>query len=62
MNLEEEIQKINSLSQVEMATLWRYAPSGHPYFDSHLPLFEIFNKRFKELGGFTPQISKLISQ
>jgi hypothetical protein len=25
-----------------------------------LPLFEYFNKRFKELGGFTPEISKKI--
>lgn len=57
---ETEIQKINNMSQAEMAQLWRFAPAGHQYFDNTLPYFEIFNKRFKELGGFTPKISKEI--
>ena len=56
----EEINKINQMSQTEMAKLWRFAPSGHPYFNSSLPYFKIFDKRFKELGGFTPEISKAI--
>ena len=56
----EEINKINQMSHVGMARLWRFAPSEHPYFDSSMPYFKIFNKRFKELGGFTPEISKAI--
>jgi hypothetical protein len=52
--------QIDGLNQVEMARLWRFAPSGHPFFDSSLPLFERFQKRFKELGGFTPEISKML--
>ena len=44
---EEEIEKINSMSHIEMARLWRFAPSGHKYFDSSLPYFDIFGKRFK---------------
>ena len=48
------------MSQRDMATLWRFAPSGHPFFDSSLPYFELFSARFKELGGFNPQISKAI--
>ena len=56
----EEINKMNQMSHVEMARLWRFAPSEHPYFDSSMPYFKIFNKRFKELGGFTPEISKAI--
>lgn len=58
--LEEEFGKINSMSHIEMARLWRFAPSGHKYFDSSLPYFEIFKERFKSLGGFTPAISKEI--
>jgi hypothetical protein len=54
------IDKINSMSRMEMARLWRFAPPGHPYFDSSLPYHEIFSKRFKELGGFSPEISKTI--
>ena len=58
----EEIQKhtdeINAMSHYDMASLSRYAPSGHPYFDSTLPLWSIFNARFKELGGWNPQLSK----
>ena len=58
-NLEEkEIEKINQMSQIEMASLWRFAPSGHPYFDKTKPFFKVFDKRFKQLGGFTPTISK----
>ena len=55
-----EIDKINQMSQVEMARLWRFAPSGHPWFDASKPFFKIFEKRFKGLGGFTPTISKAI--
>jgi len=59
---KKEIDKINKMSQVEMARLWRFAPSGHPYFDTTKPFFEMFKKRFHELGGFTPEISKLIGR
>ena len=62
--IEQEIddwkEKIAAMNQVEMARLWRFAPSGHPCFDSRLPLFEIFQDRFKKLGGMTPGISKSI--
>ncbi len=61
---EEEIEKhkkdIDSMSQVEMARLHRFAPVGHVYFRADLPLYGYFEKRFKELGGMTPQISKEI--
>jgi len=53
-------KKIDKMTQVEMARLQRFAPSGHPVFDSTLPLYERFKARFKELGGFTPAISKQI--
>ena len=57
---QKTIDEINQMSQYDMASLWRYAPAGHPYFDKTLPFFEVFNKRFKELGGFTPAISKAL--
>lgn len=54
-----EIDKIKAMSQYDMCALWRFAPSGHPYFDSSKPFYEVFRKRlFEELGGFTPEISK----
>lgn len=53
------IDKINKMGHYEMCYLWRFAPSGHPYFDDNLPYAEIFKKRlFKHFGGFTPEISK----
>jgi len=54
------IEAINNMTQREMASMWRYAPAGHPYFDKTKPYFEVFNKRFTELGRFTPEISKSI--
>lgn len=61
---EKQIQewkvKINNMPHKEMARLQRFAPAGHPVFNTKLPLWEIFDKRFKKLGGMTPQISKEI--
>lgn len=59
--VEEHKKRIDAMSQYDMAELWRFAPPGHPYFDSTLPLADYFkNKFFKEKGGFTPEISKSI--
>ena len=53
------VDKINNMNHFEMCRLWRFAPSGHHYFDNQLPYAEIFEKRlFKHFGGFTPEISK----
>ncbi len=60
MTLEEiEASKkdIDSMSREDMCRLWRFAPSGHPYFDKRNPLSTYFSERFK---GFTPEISKNI--
>ena len=60
---EEElvvVEKINKLTQLEMASLYRFAPAGHMFFDATKPFATIFSKRFKALGGMTPKISKLI--
>lgn len=57
---KREIEIINQMSQEAMASLWRHAPSGHPYFDRSKPYFEVFDKRFKALGGFTSAISKSV--
>ncbi len=54
------IETINQMSQEEMASLWRFAPSGHSYFDKTKPFFKVFDKQFKKLGGFTPAISKAL--
>ena len=58
--IERHKKDINEMSQMDMASLWRFAPSGHPYFDNTLPLHKHFEERFKELGGFTTEISKRI--
>lgn len=61
---EQEIiewkERIDEMSHIAMAILWRFAPAGHPVFDSTLPLFRYFDERFKKLGGMTPKISKRI--
>ena len=62
--LTEEQQKvvdgINQLSQFEMARLQRFAPFGHPYFNTTFPYYRYFKKRFAELGGMSHEISKTI--
>jgi hypothetical protein len=61
---DEEIQKhkddIDKMDREAMCRLWRFAPPGHPYFVTGTEVYEHFDKRFKELGGFSPEISKKI--
>jgi len=58
--IQEWKDKIDEMSQIQMASMWRFSPSGHVFFDSTLPLFDYFKARFDSLGGFTPSISKQI--
>ena len=51
---------IDNLSQHEMARLRRLAPAGHPIFRMNEPLCKYFEKRFRDLGGMTPAISKAL--
>jgi hypothetical protein len=57
---EKIIEQIGQMTQTEMARLWRFAPSGHLFFDKSKPFFKIFKKRFDKLGGFISEISKEI--
>lgn len=54
------VAKINRLSRLDMARLWRFAPTAHDYFNTLLPYHDIFKRRFEKLGGFSPAISKAI--
>ena len=57
--LDEELKKrIDSMSREDMARAWRFAPSGDPRFQGAAGKY--FEERFKELGGFSPEISKKI--
>ncbi len=57
--MDEQLKKeIDSMSQEDMAYKWRFAPSGDPMFQDEAG--DYFEKRFKELGGFTSEISKRI--
>ncbi len=59
-SLSDDLAAIERLSRMEMARLWRFAPAGHRYFKTGTPLEVAFAKRFKELGGFSPAISKAL--
>jgi len=52
--------KIDKMSHIDCAILYRFAGPDHPVFDSTLPLNEYFMKRFNGFGGVTPAISKAI--
>lgn len=58
--LSEEIKaKIDAMSHRTMANLWRNAPMGSPYF-ARGDVGDYFEARFKELGGWNPNLSKEI--
>lgn len=58
--IQQHKNKIDQMTHEEMARLFRFAPSGHPYFDTTSPLCGYFRDRFEELGGMTPEMSKRI--
>ncbi len=53
----EQKNHIDSMSQKDMAWLYRFSPSGHVYFVTDTEVCEYFRSKFK---GFTPEISKAI--
>jgi hypothetical protein len=52
--------EINEMSHLEMARRYRFSSSGDLMFRSDLPLNKLFMDRFKQLGGWTPEISKRV--
>ena len=61
LEIVEAKKTIDAMSQMEMAHLRRFAPSGHPYFDStNGDVADYFERKFKEKGGMTSEISKAI--
>lgn len=59
--ITEELIKIDNMSHLEMARLWRFSPVGHIYFDRSKPFHAAFRKRFwDDFGGFTHGISKVL--
>jgi hypothetical protein len=53
------MKAIDRLDQMAMAKLWRFAPSGHPYFLTG-PVHDYFKSRFDLLGGMSVAVSKAI--
>jgi len=58
--VEQEKKKIDAMSRKEMCRLHRFAKSGHPYFVTGSELNDHWETKWKDLGGFTPEISKAI--
>jgi len=52
----EEKAKIDNMTQEELCRRWRFAPVGDLLFQDDTG--DYFQKRLKEKGGFTPEISK----
>lgn len=51
-------QEIDNMSREELCRRWRFAPSGDLMFQDEAG--DYFSARLKELGGFSPEISKKI--
>lgn len=52
-------KRIDSMTREEMARHWRFAPHGDAIFSSKAHA-DRFVKRFRSLGGMSPEISKRI--
>lgn len=59
--IAKEKENINIMTHLQMARLWRFAKSGHPYFDNRNgDLYDYFKAKFDEKGGMTTAVSKAI--
>lgn len=57
---KDTIRCVYKMSHLDMASTWRFAGAGNPYFDKTLPYFRHFRRRFERLGGMTSEISKQV--
>jgi len=55
--LDQHMNKIKTLTHDELARIWRFASSEHPYLQNR-NLFLLFKKRFDNFGGMTVSMSK----
>lgn len=53
---EEQKKEIDSMTQYQLCSRWRFSKAGDPIFQGEAG--EYFAKVLKEKGGFTPAISK----
>lgn len=54
----ENKAKIDGMSRMELARMWRFAPPGEPLLQGKTGKY--FEERFNSLGGFSPEISKAL--
>lgn len=61
--IEKALTEISQMDHFTMCRYWRFGPPGTEiYFRSDLPTGEAFKSRlFEHFGGFTPEISKQLS-
>ncbi len=52
----EDKATIDKMSQFELCKMWRFAKTGHYLLSGEAGKY--FAQRLKEMGGFTPEISK----
>lgn len=57
---QARLRYIDTLSAIDMAILFRFAPPGHPFFDVERQESVRFAARFEKLGGMTPTLSKSV--
>ena len=55
MTLEQK-EQIDAMTQYELCRMWRFAKTGEPLLQGETG--DYFAKRLKEMGNFTPEISK----
>lgn len=58
--IQEWKDKIDNMSHLEMARMWRFSSVDHPVFSERYSLFKYFDSRFKRLGGMTSKVSKAL--
>lgn len=59
-SIEKTKRDIDQMNHYQMAHLYRFAPSGHPYFISDTEANRYFMMKFNAFGGMTSEMSKAI--
>lgn len=58
--IQSKLEEISTMSHYAMGRAWRFAPIGQETYFNEPKLAEAFTARFKEFGGWTPELSKQV--
>jgi hypothetical protein len=58
--LAQDLNRISNMSHYDLAKLWRFGGSDHPYIQDPALFEAVKDRLYNHFGGITPSISKQV--